>query len=1280
VLQRLFCQYRRILEKIINPMEIGKLAKRTGITILVAGLLVLALHLLVKWRTHQILDFIVKEASGGTYEATTSKVKIHYYPLRLEASKIFLRPVDSTGKDYYAATADSFFLEIGHVWSLIRRKNFTIRKVVINNLQVQVLTSARMQRDRLFHQALGDIQNAIVNSLTALKVEECKIRDAGISYARRDQSEFPLLINHINLDIDNLVAERVINPYETKASITANVRLLIDKPTVQLPDTSVHIGVDNLWLNTRENKFTVNRFRILYSNNSGTQDSILLSNINLQQFNWERYLEKGVMEIGTLQANNGTASFDFSDRKLSEITRRKDTADRKKIHLPINIHKIDINKIEYSVKTKLAQELINVQLDGDSLSIDNVYFNSDSAQPLKLEKLAFKVSNYINKRDNRQNSSRFDRLLITHNKLELQNFYRELDGEKFGTNNSIFIPVLRVEDFSLPMLLEAHSLHARKLFLEKPTLVIDIKKSNKKQDADQTITRIMDSLRSSLDISAISIKDATITLIPKEKTSGIIVIENLSTEIDAKKLLAATSIMEMIESATALSTSGFKLSSDHVHLDIQRSSLTAGFDGIFLERVKGDIGNKFNIDLFGINITDKSRRFDVTKLQSIHLDRVSVDSGQITIMADKKATKKEGAMPPPVIILDELVMGNTHLRINHQQNHFDIRKANLQGTNISFNAGVGSWSTLELRSGEANWVTPKYAIRSSSLKIDQPGTIQARNTRYLPVGNEPIKKLEIPLLTIKTDIPGTLIKEKKAEYVTIEHPVIDVEIGPSVNGEARAISIPDIALEKLTIKDPHLNVWMPGAKKPIHFSSDTGLIVLNAILGRKLSNKLTVQKMDMRLASPIINIDSSIWTPSDLHLKSHDISFEASPRKVLAFVDTMQVLGMPVSFQKNGVEIKNARAGIANFKYRSTDSISLSSIIKTGNWWAGAASIEQLGKYSSVHAYNPLVSSQPQTITIDSFHLQPLLPRQAFWEQFPFEKAFLDIKTGPIKFYDYSLVGEGKDRFFSSKFMDVADVHLYVAKDRTRGPDSIKYRPLLAGMLQQIPLLFNVDSIQIINGYVKSDVISIKTKNEGVIYFSNINGPVTKLKNHQIAPADTLAFRLQSRINGEGDMLVAFRQSYLDSNQSFKLEAKMGRLDMRSLNSILLPLGSMQIDRGVAEEMSMSANGNDVDAIGYMDMRYRDLKVSWHRKGASQFFLSRFFNWAINAIINTNSKQKSKLLYAKRHQEMAIFNFWGRLAIQGLLINTGIRVPKKELRKYRKAVKEGKAEDFKEIL
>jgi hypothetical protein len=309
-----------------------------------------------------------------------------------------------------------------------------------------------------------------------------------------------------------------------------------------------------------------------------------------------------------------------------------------------------------------------------------------------------------------------------------------------------------------------------------------------------------------------------------------------------------------------------------------------------------------------------------------------------------------------------------------------------------------------------------------------------------------------------------------------------------------------------------------------------------------------------------------------------------------------------------------------------------------------------------------------------------LLSRAAFWDQFPFEKTYLDIKTGPIQFYDYQLGGEGKDRFFSSSFANVADLQLYSARDRTRGADSVKYRPLLTQMLQNIPFLFNVDSVEVSNGFVESDVISIKTKKEGSIYFSNINGSVTKVKNYNIESGDTLGFRINTKVMGQGDLLVAFRQAYLDSNQSFKLEAKMGRLEMSSLNDILLPLASIQIERGVAENTALNVIGNDVDAIGYMDMKYRNLRVSWHKKGQTDFFLSRFFNWLINAIINTNSKEKSKILYAKRLQDKAIFNFWGRMAIQGLLTNIGIRLHQKEVRKYRKAVKEGKASEFGEIL
>lgn len=1262
-------------------MQVNKVAKRAGITALVLATLLVCLHFFIRHRARQILNYVVTEASNGQYKLDSKKVKFKYFPLSVAATGLNFYPTDSSfGTAYYTATADAAVVELSGIWSLISNKRFHLRKVSISHPQINAYNSETSTVEKMsFNLRLREMQDALVKSLSEFNVDECQISDAGIFYQQNMGGRQPLSINHITLNIDSLRAVKHAEA-DTAFGFTANVRLFINKPIIQLPDTSMKAEVGTLLLDTRQSLFTVNQFNLYAHKNGNTVGSINLSEIRMKNFNWLRWLKEGVVEIDSLKASNGFTFFDFSDRQLFALGDKKTDKKVMNVNVPIVLHAVEINKIQYGLRTLSAKGPFTVQLDGDSLGVRDISFTKDSLRPVQIGSLAFKVTHFINNTDNKENESQFDKLIINHNDLEFQNYHRSF-GESNTASNNITIPSLKVINFSLDDLLQ-YKLKADKLVLERPALAIDIHKSQKKQSVDDEVSRITKSLQGSLDIKLISIRDAAIILNPKESPTNKITIDNLSTEIDAHQLLAAKSVMDIVGSATALTTTGFRVTGSKINLEIQSSSLNASRNGINLQRLKGTVGEQVEIDLQGISVLDKSHKFDITKLQTIELDNVTVQSGKIGLRLPERKQVSSAAIQSPAFIIHSLNVGNIDFNIKNRNNSFAVNDIAVTGREIRTTDGAAKWENLHFNSGIAVWLGAKADIHASSMATKEPGVIHLQNVSVQPRQSGTVRAVSIPEVIIYGRLDGSGTNDFSLDKLVLDKPFLQLDIADSALANTANAQLPNFNLKELLISDPHISVSKKKAGIDYRLQTDSGFVQARNISSQQVENSFKIGALELELFRPKLLIaDSNNYQPKQVRLQARDIAYNTQLKLFESMIDTAQIINIPFHLEKKfTTDITDGSVGIAGFRYSSKDSFSLALLLRQHNWWASAGAIKQEAKQHNISVYNPYISSTESVIRFDSMTMLPKQQREVFWETQVYEKDYLTLKMGNTNIRNWQLdeVGEkgGKPYSVSMQSVKADSVFFWVERDKTKRSDTGFYKPLLAKSLERIPFLFSADTVQLGNSFVRHNVIPEKSKVEGSIFFTDMNGMILNIKNKNYVKDDSLRFRLRSKLMGESNLSVAFRQAYNDSLQGFWLRARMGKMDMSSLNRLLVPLLSIKIERGSADTMLLLAQGNDYVAYGTMDLRYKNLRVSLLRKGEDEYFLAKVFNWLINIVVREEDHAGKSILFQERFRNRSIYNYWAKIAIKGLLANLGIKKDKNQLRKYRRFIKENKLPDY----
>ena len=72
---------------------------------------------------------------------------------------------------------------------------------------------------------------------------------------------------------------------------------------------------------------------------------------------------------------------------------------------------------------------------------------------------------------------------------------------------------------------------------------------------------------------------------------------------------------------------------------------------------------------------------------------------------------------------------------------------------------------------------------------------------------------------------------------------------------------------------------------------------------------------------------------------------------------------------------------------------------------------------------------------------------------------------------------------------------------------------------------------------------------------------------------------------------------------------------------------------------------------------------------SSDLFMNGPLNWLVNQFIRSSDEGKTNLLFRRRNRKRGQFNFWGKIAMQGLLSDIGLKRDDAERKAFEKTVR-----------
>ncbi|MBC7566095.1 MAG: hypothetical protein H7223_03940 [Pedobacter sp.] len=230
-------------------------------------------------------------------------------------------------------------------------------------------------------------------------------------------------------------------------------------------------------------------------------------------------------------------------------------------------------------------------------------------------------------------------------------------------------------------------------------------------------------------------------------------------------------------------------------------------------------------------------------------------------------------------------------------------------------------------------------------------------------------------------------------------------------------------------------------------------------------------------------------------------------------------------------------------------------------------------------------------------------------------------------------------------------------------------------LLQQLKDAITVRMLSLANVDISYAEYDRDSKKKGKITFKKTSGTITNITNvEKIKAKDPYLFaKLTTYMMGEGKLDVNFRFDLDAKDGAFSYSGSLGSMDGRALNKVTMPLGMVQVKRGMAKKLSFDIKANDQKAKGSLKFAYNDLSVALLKRDKEGDKLVRqvWMSLLANAmVINSDNPGKDSVLITapinyQRTETASFFSFIWRTLFVGIKYSVGV-TPKKEEEIYRK--------------
>lgn len=1243
-----------------------------------AGIILLLILLtagyLLRYRSAEAVDQLIKNLSNGEYKLQSTSFRFNLFRFQINAKDIRISPtVQNDDNSVFEFHADSIAIGINNPIQLLLFKRLSVNRLILKSpyleLRTQKKDSTRTRPLRPLHIEIAAVQDVFFDVLSSLEVQRFRMTDAAVAiYPETAMDNRRFFLNHINLALDDLHLLRKFNQWDNSNRVNVDLQLL--QPTIEYPDSSLQVVLDRLIWQTQSHRFDLSGLDFHKRvDNSEEKSGFRLENIELDSLNWNKLLTEGRIELGLLKASKGfftSNNIRFRPNPAVKSVRVENSF--LDVMGPIHIRKLEIDSIEFTGTTISRRGREKLAVLGDNFTVSNLTVDNDLPNKIELDDLEFAVRGFIQSDSNKSFQTGFDGMRIRKNQLTLHNYFLRAMNRTNTGRNSIEAKQMVLHNLSIPALLNGR-LQSEELYLIEPTVRLELSGGRNPRNG-QPIQELQRNIRRTLQIETIRIYDADLMISQVGSDQPIVKSDSFSAIISSNSLLRAGTLEELFGGNNRLAMPRLAVRLKNFSIDLQNTvyennRLSADHaDGRSLE-------NHLNFQLNNVQITDLNPAGILASKDTNWIRILEIGSGDISMKIPEKTEGKPGSKALPQDIVRIIRTGQINLHLETSNGTVHTKLDSLSVDSLRHHQNKWDWYSHYLSGRSLNIKQDKLEINSDRYHSDSRGTTSFQNLRL----NDDTKRLliaaEIPNLIAEGKISSLNDPISAIHKVRLEDAVLDFTIK-----EVEEFSEEDETSDRRT-KFPAMELTNPD----LHVKRQTNdsLFTIFSSRGGHFSaapihlkdGSIRSDKLELSLRNLVVLPDKIEARAAQFDLKAENFHFD---KFIEAEIEHISIKNGDLAhktdrydFAVNAINLSN-RAPLF-LSSAEEDRRKLFQQIHNINLQARDAMVTKgIRKWELT---GPRLNADHQTIELDSIRFMSTISKDSFFRQAPWQTDFIEFSAGKSRILGFAREIISHDTIWKANRLELDQLNLMVERDKRVPADSVSYRPMLPDQIRKIPISLQIGSTVLTNARVQYNEIAGKTGKMGSVWFGNLNLVAGPIKNYQLSITDSLSITANANFMDQGYMKFAFRQSYLDSLKSFLLLARMGRFDLNAMSPLLLPLYNVNITKGYSDSLWLRVKGNDHFAYGHMELDYSKLKFEILKEDGSKQKTTSFL---ANLLIR-NRNDKKGLVYQSRIKNKSTFNYWGKIALSGLMSNLGVKSDRKSLRKYKKEARRLKLSD-----
>ncbi len=1251
----------------------------TGVGIIVFA--ILGLHIWFVNNARGVLKDIVYTKSKGKLKLELSQLSFDFLSNKLQVRQADLISTDSINEPTtYRIKFRKLTLRVNSFWPLILQKKLLLDSIKLHDPEVMVMqwrrdTSSKISKDELsLSQEMGKLYNSMLDVLEGFGIRRIIINNAKLTLVNKMKpGTEPVVVSDIFFDLFRTASNAKKRDQFVKDE--QSVELITTNQNIALPGGRHRLAFKNFHLELFSKRIRMDSCTVtaLATDSSKSSYQVFFKKLLLIGVDFDAMYRLNLIRADSVYCENPLFDIDIN---TTDAVKKKVRPDPDKIireltgDLDLAFVGVKDAGIHINISGKKNRSLFNS--NKDDFEMRGLRINADSSKPVVVKRFDMLVRDYRLYNEDSSSAYTFDSIHFINNKIVLNNFVvaTSATGKNVNHNKKNFsIPFFELTGLDWYELIFEQNLQAQEAALYNP-IISYVKKAGSGPGKKINLFTSLQNLDDLVALDKIDIINGQVDV--RLGNAASIDLKNVNLSLFSNRALQSTN------------KEGLRRAVDHLSFSdglVKIKDISAR-----LQNVRYTGSNLIKADK--VYVTSSNNKVKAT-ISTVVMDNLLLDEKAETVVLEgfrwANATLDLHASPASknsgsgTINLRNIYGSNTALNFANGQTAIktfipSLKLASLfkDGNNpVKMEGLFISGNGLTLNSGPMQVKGGAYQIQSdgaSYLTAVDMKQIKGRDSFYM----------KTPRINFSIDVNSTLAKDIYLTDVQILSPVINVS---KQKKEVTATGKkPSLRIDSIRVEEPVVNIrsYKNDSLSLISFPKSPNSFIQ--------MRDFAMNENGLQLGSFVVNSTSATFikpTGEVVGVEKGTVKLDVSNIKLSnngqptwsGLVNNIFLQNPNTfSFSKNKSKLIFNQVSIGNLSLSSKYLSNFNELLKYNvSAWLRTATGQYADSSKILNWYNAEYNYTSGTLSLDSFSYQPTRSRDSVIANSPFQTDYITFQSGAIKFTDFNLKKYETDTSLIANAITVTNPLITIYRDKQPPFLADRIKALPVDMIKKVSLPVSIQRINLVDGALFYTEKHPKTRAEGTLTLTHLNGSITGIKNRHIGPIDSLSLSLNAYLMDSAQISLRVKQSYTDTLSGFLMSLRMKPTSLSFLNPVIAPLSNVIITSGVIDSLHLRAIGHDQLAFGEMNMYYHDLRIKLVKDGeeSKSSFLGNVATFLVNTfIIKKNNNGRTGIVYFERLRDRSFFNYIVKMTFSGMATSVGAVKNRKYLKKYKRLLKE----------